>query len=73
MKNKKTYYRSKKFRYSNFLNLDIFGYALKEKRITKSFGLIYFKFYRRLFKRPWNIFFRLEFVPRIRPKRLTLN
>jgi len=40
--------------------LDIFGNIIRLKRINKSFKFVYFKFYRKLIKKPLNIFFKLK-------------
>lgn len=38
----------------------MFGLIIRRQKINKNFGLVYHKFYRRLFKRSVNIFFKLD-------------
>jgi len=40
--------------------IDIFGNALKLQRINRGFVYIYFRYYKKLIKKPINIFFKLD-------------
>jgi ribosomal protein S4 len=58
--NKKILKKKNKLFSSKQYQIDIFGLILRRQKINKNFGLIYTKFYKRLFKRSLNVFFKLD-------------
>ena len=58
----------KKYRINRFYRsqIDIYGGVLRIRRLRKSFRYFYFKFFRKLFRRTWNIFLKLDNKPRVR-------
>lgn len=58
--NKKILKKRHKLFVSKKYHIDLFGLILRRQKINKNFGLVYAKFYNKLFRKSVNIFFKLD-------------